>query len=84
MVCLLVGEGDFSFALALAAQRGPADLVASCLLHGSLDVCARANVDTLSAMADAQATSFESTDEAPAYHHQESDCNTYLGRPSRR
>lgn len=50
MVCLLVGEGDFSFALALAAQRVPADLVASCLLHGSLDVCARANVDTLSAM----------------------------------
>ncbi|XP_075526852.1 ferredoxin-fold anticodon-binding domain-containing protein 1 homolog isoform X7 [Dermacentor variabilis] len=50
MVCLLVGEGDFSFALALAAQRGAANLVASCLLHGSLDVGARANVDRLSAM----------------------------------
>ncbi|XP_065280505.1 ferredoxin-fold anticodon-binding domain-containing protein 1 homolog isoform X1 [Dermacentor albipictus] len=50
MVCLLVGEGDFSFALALAAQRGAANLVASCLLHGSLDVGARANVDRLCAM----------------------------------
>ncbi|KAH7939137.1 hypothetical protein HPB52_007148 [Rhipicephalus sanguineus] len=51
MVCLLVGEGDFSFALALAAQqRDPAEeLVASCP-RGCVDE-ARANVDKLTAMA---------------------------------
>ncbi|XP_049274596.1 ferredoxin-fold anticodon-binding domain-containing protein 1 isoform X5 [Rhipicephalus sanguineus] len=50
MVCLLVGEGDFSFALALAAQqRDPAEeLVASCP-RGCVDE-ARANVDKLTAM----------------------------------
>ncbi|KAH6919585.1 hypothetical protein HPB50_029427 [Hyalomma asiaticum] len=51
MVCLLVGEGDFSYALALATERDPENLVASCLFthgHGRLDV--RANVDKLSAM----------------------------------
>ncbi|KAL3182582.1 hypothetical protein MRX96_034507 [Rhipicephalus microplus] len=36
------------------------------------------------ATADAQATIPDSTDEAPAYHHQEPDCNAYLGRSSHR
>ncbi|KAL3244558.1 hypothetical protein MRX96_047165 [Rhipicephalus microplus] len=34
--------------------------------------------------ADAQAIIPDSTDEAPAYHHQEPDCNAYLGRSSHR
>nr|XP_037273943.1 uncharacterized protein LOC119166721 [Rhipicephalus microplus] len=48
MVCLLVGEGDFSFALAWLSQHPEKHLVASCP-HGYSDE-ARANVDKLNAM----------------------------------
>ncbi|KAL3203236.1 hypothetical protein MRX96_042028 [Rhipicephalus microplus] len=35
-------------------------------------------------LTDAQATIPDSADEAPAYHHQEPDCNAHLGRSSHR
>lgn len=51
MVCLLVGEGDFSYALAVAAETGPLNVVASCLQGSNPDVDTDKNMEKLRAMA---------------------------------
>lgn len=50
MVCLLVGEGDFSYAVAVAAEMGPLNVVASCLQGSNPDVDTAENVEKLRAM----------------------------------